>query len=386
MGPLHTLFSGRDSSASWRRCRARLALCAEFLEGRQLLATASLCLHGGVPTQSVPIDVLMPVAYPAKTFTTSSAVPSVMATVKWPGHVFAPYVDIESDSDVDLDLVGLSRASGVRFFTLGFITADKNGNPIWGDPTNTLGSPDFGTKLVKSIAGLRARGGDVAISFGGASGTDLALANSTVSALKNAYQKVITKYSVTHLDFDVEGRAVDDKASIDRRSQAIAALQKSAAASGKPLTVSFTLPVDPTGLESNALYVLKSAQKYGVKFSIVNIMAMDYGDEPAPHPAGKMGTYAIQAANSVFGQLRKLLGPSPANARLWAMIGVTPMIGRNDVKSEVFDLNAARQLTAFAKQKGLGQLSMWALDRDNRATVGTPTNYAFSKVFESFQS
>ena len=150
--------------------------------------------------------------------------------------------------------------------------------------------------------------------------------------------------------------------------------------------MSFTLPVNPTGLESNALYVLSSARKYGVKFATVNIMAMDYGDGVATKPANKMGTYAIQAATSVFTQLRKVMGSSPSSSQLWEMIGVTPMIGTNDVHDEVFDLNAARQLTTFAKQNGLGEISMWALDRDNRATVGTSTNFAFSKVFEGFQS
>lgn len=334
-----TTWAGQQSAPHPRR--TRLAPAFDSLEGRQLLAA-------------------------------------------WPAHVFAPYVDVESDSRTDLDLVGLSKASGVKYFNLGFITAGRNGDPVWGNAANTLNSPDFGTTLVKSIAGLRARGGGVAVSFGGAAGTELALANNSVAALKAQYKKVIIKYNLNHIDFDIEGSALNDKASIDRRSQAITGLQKAAAAAGKRLFVSFTLPVNPTGLEANALYVLQSARKYGVKFSTVNIMAMDYGDANAPKPAGKMGTYAIQAATSVYGQLRTLLGAGPSNSQLWGMIGVTPMIGKNDVADEVFDLNAARQLTTFATKKGVGELSMWSLDRDNRATVKTPTDYAFSKVFEGF--
>ena len=108
-----------------RRCRPTL----ESLEGRVLLAT-----------------------YP----------------IAWPGHVFAPYIDETTDSATDMNLVGLSQASGVKFFTLGFITSDRRSNPVWGDAANTLTSRDFGTTLVNSINALRALGGDVAISFGGA--------------------------------------------------------------------------------------------------------------------------------------------------------------------------------------------------------------------------
>ena len=37
------------------------------------------------------------------------------------------------------------------------------------------------------------------------------------------------------------------------------------------------------------------------------------------------------------------------------MVGVTPMIGLNDVTTEVFDQQEARELMAFAQQKGIGR-------------------------------
>ena len=77
--------------------------------------------------------------------------------------------------------------------------------------------------------------------------------------LENAYQTVITAYNLTHIDFDIEGGAEADHASIDRRSQALAALQTVAAAAGRTLDVSFTLPVLPTGLTSDGLDVLRSS-------------------------------------------------------------------------------------------------------------------------------
>jgi hypothetical protein len=49
------------------------------------------------------------------------------------------------------------------------------------------------------------------------------------------------------------------------------------------------------------------------------------------------------------------------------MIGLTPMIGMNDDTNEIFDLKAAQQVVAFAKQYGLGRISMWSLNRDQEA-------------------
>ena len=79
-----------------------------------------------------------------------------------------------------------------------------------------------------------------------------------------------------------------DHASIDRRSQALAALQQTAAAAGNPLEIWFTLPALPTGLTADGLYVLQSALKYGVQIGGVNVMTMDYGDRPH-QPAGANG-------------------------------------------------------------------------------------------------
>jgi hypothetical protein len=229
-------------------------------------------------------------------------------------------------------------------------------------------------------------------SFGGAAGQELAQTITNVNQLAVAYQTVITDYNVTHLDFDIEGAAEADHASIDRRSQALAIVEQTAIAAGHPLQVYFTLPVLPTGLTADGLYVLQSAMKYGVQIAGVNIMTMDFGDGPAPSPQGQMGTYSIEAAESLFAQLGSLYGTSKTSAQLWQMVGITPMIGVNDQTDEVFDLAAAQQVEAFAQQQGVGRISMWSLNRD---TASTPKNFpdntsssisqiafAFSTIFE----
>jgi hypothetical protein len=186
-----------------------------------------------------------------------------------------------------------------------------------------------------------------------------------------AYQSVITAYGLTHIDFDIEGAATADRASVDRRSQAIAILQQNAAAAGRTLDVWFTLPVLPTGLTNDGLYVVQSALRYGVNIAGVNIMTMDYGDSAAPNPIGKMGDYAIQAATSLFNQLKSAYNNTLTTAQLWDKIGVTPMIGLNDVTTEVFDQQEAREVLAWAQQVGITRISMWSINRDYQHVAGT---------------
>jgi len=300
---------------------------------------------------------------------TINAAPPAPQPTTWPAHVFAPFVDMGLYPTYDL--VAAARDQGIKHFNLAFIVADTQNRPSWGGYDEyAVNGGAFDMAARAQIAGVRALGGDVIVSFGGASGRELAQAITDVTALKNAYQTAINAYGLTRIDFDIEGGAVADRASVDRRSQAIAALQRDAAAAGRPLEVWFTLPVLPTGLTHDGVYLLESALRYGVVIGGVNIMAMDYGDSAAPNPQGRMGDYAIQAATSLFNQLRTLYGSGPTDAQLWHMVGVTPMIGLNDVTTEVFDQQEARELLAFAQQKGIGMIAMWSLNRDQQNQAG----------------
>jgi hypothetical protein len=318
------------------------------------------------------------------TVSVTMSAPVVSST--WPQSVFAPYVD--ATAWPTYNFVSAAQTAGIKYFTLAFIVAGSNDEPAWGgyQAYDVVGS-SFSSTMQANINALRAMGGDVMVSFGGAANQELAEVISSVPALTAAYKSVINTYGLTHIDFDIEGAAVADTASIDRRSQAIAALQQQAAAAGKTLDVTFTLPVLPTGLTADGLYVLQSALKYGVQISGVNIMAMDYGDSAAPNPSGQMGTYAIDAATSVFGQLQSLYGSQKTAAQLWHMLGITPMIGVNDVSDEVFTTADAQKVLAFAKQMGLDELSMWSLNRDQPGGSGiTQQAFDFANVFEAFTS
>ncbi|WP_217650006.1 chitinase, partial [Streptomyces sp. CC77] len=266
---------------------------------------------------------------------------------------FAPYVD--TSLHPAYDLLDTAAKTGVRDFTLAFVTAGNGCEPRWGGVTALADD-----KVAAQIGALRARGGDVRVSFGGAAGRELALACSTPEALADAYGEVVDRYRLTKVDFDVEGAALPDTAANTRRAQAVARLQKD----HPGLDVSFTLPVMPEGLTQPGVGLLADARKNGVRIGAVNIMAMDYG----PAYSGDMGTYAVQAATATQAQVKAVLGLSDAAA--WKTVAVTPMIGVNDVTTEVFRVDDATQLAAFARSKGIAWLSMWSATRDKQCPDG----------------
>ena len=300
---------------------------------------------------------------------------------------FSPYVD--TSLWPAYDTVGAAKAGAAQNYNLAFITAGSSCTPEWGGVSTLASTPDPG-----EINELRAAGGDVRVSFGGANGTELAESCTSVSSLAAAYQQVITAYKLTKIDFDVEGAAAADTAGITRRDQAIAQLQATAKAQGKTLDVSFTLPVLPSGLVQSGTDLLQDAKANGVDISAVNIMAMDYGDSAAPNPSGQMGTYAIDAATATEAQVKSIFGWTDAQA--WAHVAVTPMIGVNDTSDEVFTVADATQLANFATTKHLAWLSMWSAGRDQECSGGAQSyaspscssivqsQYAFAKAFGAY--
>ncbi|MFD9331290.1 cellulose binding domain-containing protein [Streptomyces sp. NPDC060065] len=266
---------------------------------------------------------------------------------------FAPYVD--TSLYPAFDLLAAATATGVKDYNLAFITDGGGCTPKWGGVTDLAGDG-----VASQIGALRAKGGDVRVSFGGASGSELATTCSSADVLATAYGKVVDAYDLTKVDFDVEGGALPDTAANTRRAQAIAKLQQQ----HPSLDVSFTLPVMPEGLTQDGVNLLSNAKSNGVSIDTVNIMAMDYG----PAYSGDMGTYAEQAATATQAQVKSVLGLSDSAA--WKAVAVTPMIGVNDVTTEVFKVEDATQLVAFAKSKGLGWLSMWSATRDKQCAGG----------------
>ncbi|MEU3250050.1 cellulose binding domain-containing protein [Streptomyces sp. NPDC006997] len=319
-----------------------------------------------------------PTSTPTKTATQS---PTPTQTPGTPTTAaFAPYVD--TSLYPAFDLLASAEATGVKDYNLAFITSGGGCTPKWGGVTDLASDAVAG-----QIGALRAQGGDVRVSFGGASGTELATACSSADALAAAYGQAVDAYGLTKVDFDVEGGALPDTAANTRRAQAIARLQQA----HPGLDVSFTLPVMPEGLTQPGVDLLADARRNGVRISAVNIMAMDYGASYS----GDMGTYAEQAATATQAQIKSVLGLSDSAA--WKTVAVTPMIGVNDVASEVFEVEDATQLVEFARARGIGWLSMWSATRDKQCPGGAKNSadatcssvlqdaHAFTKAFAAYK-
>ncbi|MFI9785549.1 RICIN domain-containing protein [Kitasatospora sp. NPDC051984] len=274
----------------------------------------------------------------------------------FPAHFAAPYLETWNPTSVLTDV----RNAGLKYVTLAFVISDGSCNATFNGNVSITDA-----SWTSAVNAHRAAGGDVIASFGGAGGTELGQACTSVSALQAQYKRVVDALNLTRIDLDIEGAALNDTAANDRRNQALAQLQQAQAAAGKRLDVNYTLPVNPTGLESNSLSLLNNAKSRGLTVNAVNIMTMDYG------PAMDMGQAAINAANALHTQLGQIWN-TKTSAQLWAMEGNTPMIGVNDSTVEVFSTANAQALESFAAANGIQMLAFWALGRDKAcASNGT---------------
>lgn len=73
---------------------------------------------------------------------------------------------------------------------------------------------------------------------------------------------------------------------------------------------------------------------------------------------------ALIETHRQLGVLYKLTNINLNDESIWKKIGVTPMIGQNDVIDEIFTLDDAIALNQFSTEKGLGRMSMWSANRD----------------------
>ncbi|MDX3076176.1 ricin-type beta-trefoil lectin domain protein [Streptomyces sp. MI02-7b] len=267
----------------------------------------------------------------------------------FPAQYAAPYVETWNSPSA---MANARNATGLKYFTLAFVIDGGGCNAMFNGDT-----PVTDSGWTSAINSLRSAGGDVIASFGGASGTEIGVSCTSVASLKAQYKKVVDALNLTRIDLDIEGGQLDNTAANDRRNKALAQLQQEYAAAGRKLDVQYTLPVNPTGLESNSISLLNNAKSNGLNVNLVNIMTMDYG------PAMDMGKAATDAATALRSQLGAIW-TTKTDAQLWAMEGNTPMIGVNDTTAETFTTGNATTLANFAKSKGIQELAFWAVGRD----------------------
>jgi hypothetical protein len=314
----------------------------------------------------------------------------------WPDRVFAPYMYIGQGDQ--FKLTDCDDACGVKYYTLAFIIARQQGR---GKDATYLKEPSWDGRFPmeqdiykEQIDAIRKRGGDVIMSFGGEGGKEMANAIDDPAQLEAAYQSVIDRYKFTWLDFDIEGNNLDHgKLDSERRNTALASLQKK----NPGLIISYTLPVDPDGLSEESCALLTDAKAKGVKVDSVDIMVMFFGKKFINQGKSE-GQLGIESALKAREQLQKI---DPAME-----VGLCPCLGRNGSKDEVFTLDDAKTLMAFAAETPwVSSLHYWSINDDaapqrrRRASAASTTNsanitsvtnattlrpYDFANVFKGF--
>ncbi|MFI5897160.1 chitinase [Actinoplanes sp. NPDC051513] len=299
-----------------------------------------------------------------------------------------PYVDVTLTPAFDFQDPSANPANDVA---LGFVVADPQDGctPSWGG-YYTADEAAGSLELDRRISQLRSAGGDVMLGVGGLSNTELAVACADQAKLTAAYRQLIKRYDVDTIDLDIEGTAVADTASLQRRAAALATLQ----AEGT-LDVWLTLPVTPDGLTADGLAAVRTTLEGGVSLRGVNVMTMDFNTGATSPDMLDLATSALNATHKQLSDLYLRLGVKLTSPQVWSRIGATPMIGQNDVDAERFTVADAQGLAQFAVDNGLGRVSMWSLNRDapckgtftnvvvhsNTCSGVTQDSLAFSKTF-----
>ena len=284
-----------------------------------------------------------------------------------------PYIDITMPTPT---LADVARATGQKFFTLAFIIGSSAGCvPSWGGQADLTDA-----RVSREISDLRALGGDVAVAFGGALGPYIQQVCPTQAAQVGLIEKVMDTFNIRHIDFDIEA-SVD----ITTMNKAIAQVQRERSGT----VVSYTLMVQSDDFGLNPALgtdVLKNAKANGVNVGIVNPMTMDFGS------SRPWGDAVITAAQSTLGQMAQIW-PEKSSAALHRMLGVTPMIGRNDT-GPIFGIADAQKLIGWANTNHIGLVAFWSVGRDNGGCPGGPVSptcssisqsqYQFTKIFGGF--
>lgn len=284
---------------------------------------------------------------------------------------FAGYVDVAVTPHLDFETPVSAAARNV---VLSFVVASPDADcaPSWGrdysldDAANDL-------DLDRRIARLRQNKGDISVSFGGAANSELATVCTDERALLKAYRSVVERYDVRSIDLDLEGAALSNASASARRARVLGKLQEERAKKNKDLEIWLTLPVAPDGLSMQGRETVSTTLQSEVTLSGINVMTMDYGESrPKSQSMGDAAIAALKATHrqlrSIYSQANKAVGP----ATLWTRMGATPMVGQNDIAGEIFSIADAQQLNAFARDKSLGRLSMWSLNRDRTCGANFP--------------
>ncbi|HEV2371670.1 MAG TPA: fibronectin type III domain-containing protein, partial [Streptosporangiaceae bacterium] len=206
-------------------------------------------------------------------------------------------------------IASVISATGEKNFMLSFVLDSGGCTPAWdGNASQSVASD---TAVAALVSAVRSAGGDAGVSFGGYNGTELGQSCGSASSLAAAYQAVISKYKLTHVDFDIENTALGDSGNELKRFQAIKMLENQ----DPGLTVSLTVPMTSIGFPGTGTDEIKQAITAGARIDVFNIEDFDYGLTCGCSQVSSDETVASDAAS----QLESLYGWPASTA--WAHLG-----------------------------------------------------------------
>jgi hypothetical protein len=270
---------------------------------------------------------------------------------------------LDNDPPSASQIAAIMTATGEKDFMLSFVLDSGGCTPAWDGSSSQPVSSD--TTVAALISAISAAGGDAGVSFGGYNGTELGQDCSSASALASAYQSVITKYQLTHVDFDIENTALGDTSNELKRFQAIAMLERE----DPSLTVSLTIPMTSVGLPGTGTGEIQQAIAAGARIDVFGIEDFDYG-----LLSGTQVSSDETVASDVASQLETLYGWSAATA--WSHIGITLMNGHTDQPSELFTQATFTSLLSFAQANHVAWFTFWSLNRDQPCPAGAQEPWA----------
>jgi hypothetical protein len=268
----------------------------------------------------------------------------------------APYLmPLENDPP---DIGTVMAQTGVKTFTLAFILSDGGCNPVWsgGSPVAT------DTQMAAKINQIRAAGGDVMPSVGGWAGRKLGETCADATSLANAYQRVIDRYALRAIDFDIEATEFENSAAHERVTRAIKIIKDRAAAAGRTLKVYVTVPVGQSGLTWWGQQLVQAAVRNGAPVDGWTIMPFDFGGGQTG-----MGQLTVNVAEALHAQLRTYY-PGRSDDAIYRMSGISTMNGRTDVGEYVRQADM-RTILAYAQAKHLARFTFWSVNRDRQCAV-----------------
>ncbi|MDH6133500.1 chitinase [Kitasatospora sp. MAA4] len=260
-------------------------------------------------------------------------------------YASAPYLMPEDNTPPDAAAV--MDATGQKAFQLAFVLDSGGCTPAWGGTS----SIDTDTVMPAVIQTIRSKGGDVSVSFGGYGGNKLGQGCGTPEATAAAYQKVVTKYGLHAIDFDLEEPEYENTAAIHNEIGAAKLLQQN----NPGLYISITTAGTTAGTGWFGTQMLNEAKSQGFTPNNFSIMPFDGGFN-----GGAAQTAALVSFNTI---LQNTFGWDAATA--YAHEGVSMMNGRTDA-AEYFTQADFQTVLDFATAHGLARYTFWSVNRDRQ--------------------